>query len=689
MRKFIYILFFIFGYTAYSQSLSVFNVDGSASPTIKANFYASDAVGNQITNLSNSDFRITENVQPRTVTNVSCTNPKPPQKVSIAMSIDVSGSMAYSDSGEFPVELGKTTARALCNSVPMPPSEFALQTCDSKALIIQDFTTDRAKYLSKIYPIIAQGNNNFVEQLMNRLTGLLNIAKKGHYKRVAVLYTDAWWQALTNSELQACKDTCSKYNIQFYAVIYSRPEAEPIGIKKSLQLLADATGGYLYDGITSTVAAEDIANRLQLQAQGGDPCRIEWTNGVNCNTGVINVEVKIPQLNIISNLSYQSPDNSVAKLEFSPTSVKFKNAIPGINKDTTITVTARNADFNITNTTCSNPAFTITPTNFIINSGQSQNLTLSYLPADSGYIYTKFTLENDKCPIYYYASGGFSGKKPKIQTLKLIQPNGGEFLAVGNDTIITWEGVLPEDNVKIEYSTDNGVNWIQITQNAIGLAYKWHVPNTPSNQCLARVTANAKTIPECQNGEIQICNQIWMCRNLDVVTYRDGTPIPEITDPYEWDKSTIGAWCYYNNDPAMGAIYGKLYNWYAVNDSRGLAPDGWHIPTHAEWSELQDCLGGEAIAGGKLKSTGTIEVGDGLWHSPNTDATNESGFSALPGGYHFYGSFNQVGLVGYWWSSSENLTTNAWIRCIGYNNSNIYRYSDNKCNGFSVRCIKD
>jgi uncharacterized protein (TIGR02145 family) len=111
---------------------------------------------------------------------------------------------------------------------------------------------------------------------------------------------------------------------------------------------------------------------------------------------------------------------------------------------------------------------------------------------------------------------------------------------------------------------------------------------------------------------VTICNQVWMLKNLVVTTYRDGTPIPEVTDPTEWDLLTTGAWCYYNNDPANGTVYGKLYNWYAVTDPRGLPPNGWHIPTDEEWVTLETCLGGVSVAGGKMKEMGTAH-----WLSPN------------------------------------------------------------------------
>jgi uncharacterized protein (TIGR02145 family) len=216
-------------------------------------------------------------------------------------------------------------------------------------------------------------------------------------------------------------------------------------------------------------------------------------------------------------------------------------------------------------------------------------------------------------------------------------------------------------------------------------------------QITALQNANVTPLPN-----VTIGTQVWSSTNLDVTTYRDGTPIPQVTDPTAWAALTTGAWCYYNNDPANGAVYGKLYNWYAVagiHDAASLnnpslrkqfAPQGWHIPSDAEWTILTDFLGGESVAGGKMKSTGTIQAGTGLWESPNAAATNESGFTGLPAGYRFNnGSFYNIGSFGVWWSSSENDTAYAWSRQLEDNNGDAYRFNGNKRNGWSVRCIKD
>jgi uncharacterized protein (TIGR02145 family) len=184
--------------------------------------------------------------------------------------------------------------------------------------------------------------------------------------------------------------------------------------------------------------------------------------------------------------------------------------------------------------------------------------------------------------------------------------------------------------------------------------------------------------------EIIIGNQMWMSKNLDVEVFSNGDSIPQAKSRAEWVKANDErkpAWCYYENDRANGVKYGKLYNWFAVNDQRGLAPKGWHIPSDAEWNQLIEFLGGSEVAGNKLKS-----IAAGTWHE---GATNESSFSGLPGGYRSKGgSFSNIGDNVNWWSSTEVHANSAWNRLVGYSNR-VYRLDSSKKNGFSVRCLRD
>ena len=194
-----------------------------------------------------------------------------------------------------------------------------------------------------------------------------------------------------------------------------------------------------------------------------------------------------------------------------------------------------------------------------------------------------------------------------------------------------------------------------------------------------------------------IGTQVWTTKNLDVTTYSDGTPIPQVTDRIQWAALTTGAWCYYNNDSANGVTYGKLYNWYAVagiwseasktdaTQRKKLAPTGYHVPSDTELITLTTYLGGEAVAGGKMK-----EAGIAHWISPNTAATNESNFAGLPGGGGPTGStFYALGNNAYFWSSSESDSGMSWIRILLNINSNFVRTTWNKRIGFSVRCLRD
>jgi uncharacterized protein (TIGR02145 family) len=186
---------------------------------------------------------------------------------------------------------------------------------------------------------------------------------------------------------------------------------------------------------------------------------------------------------------------------------------------------------------------------------------------------------------------------------------------------------------------------------------------------------------------ILIGNQEWMAENLKTTIYRNGETIANVTDNAQWQSLTTGAWAFYTNDSQYDCPYGKLYNWYAVADQRNICPIGWHVPTDAEWTTLTDYLGGAAVAGGKMKTT--LVPNTFPYWIQNNSATNESGFSGLPGGYRFdYGAFENIRYYGSWWSSSE-FGTNAWQRRLNYDSGIVTRYNILKTLGNSVRCLRD
>ncbi len=203
--------------------------------------------------------------------------------------------------------------------------------------------------------------------------------------------------------------------------------------------------------------------------------------------------------------------------------------------------------------------------------------------------------------------------------------------------------------------------------------------------CGNNATNQPSTANDSTSNEVTIDKQVWMSKNLNVDKFRNGDLVPEAKTAGEWKAyadAGEAAWCYSDNYASNGTKYGKLYNWYAVNDPRGLAPKGWHVPSDEEWTVLTDYLGGAERAGAKMKAK-TDWLSDG-------NGTNSSGFSGLPGGYRSSnGTFDYIGLYGFWWSSTENYADGAWGRTLNYFNGNVNRDGSIKEDGLSVRCLRD
>jgi uncharacterized protein (TIGR02145 family) len=292
------------------------------------------------------------------------------------------------------------------------------------------------------------------------------------------------------------------------------------------------------------------------------------------------------------------------------------------------------------------------------------------------------------------AANGFSGVSQSGDTLYMA--NGTFIIVPGISAANFPPAVLGcTDNVACNYNSaatqnDNSCLYIGATCDD-GNANTTNDVINGSCICAGTAVNNGTYVPG--NGatdidgntytSIIINGQEWMQQNLAVTKYRNGDPIPTGLSNTTWQNTTNGAYAIYNNDEANNSLYGKLYNWYAVNDSRGVCPTGWHVPSDAEWTTLTNNLGGSSVAGGKMKTT----MG---WTAPNTGATNESGFTGLPGGYRsFNGGYSGVGDYDICWSSSEDDSSFAWYRELEYFNSSVLRNRQFKQLGFSVRCVRD
>jgi uncharacterized protein (TIGR02145 family) len=265
-------------------------------------------------------------------------------------------------------------------------------------------------------------------------------------------------------------------------------------------------------------------------------------------------------------------------------------------------------------------------------------------------------------------------------------------LYLSTDRGSRWEGPLKscsgDVGPNVEPGTGKRIRWEVLKDRELvgdGIAFKvvakGGVKKDWLNPALSVTDIDGNTY-----ATIQIGTQVWMAENLRTTRYRNGDPIPNVTDKEKWGGLSSGAWCHYDNDPKHEVPYGKLYNWFTVSDPRKVCPVGWHVPTDAEWEVLSDYLGGESVAGGKMKSAGTQH-----WSAHNTGAANESGFSGLPGGYRSLSSgyFYGLGGRGGWWSASESGAEYAWYRSLNNYSAAINRNGNDKRSGFSVRCLRD
>jgi hypothetical protein len=377
------------------------------------------------------------------------------------------------------LEYSKAGFNAWVEGLPLGKSECALASFYLEYFYNRGFTTDKELLKRHIQGLKGSGKADHYPNIVIPMEKALQAVENRKYKKVVVLVPNGYYPDNSSAIIQKA----NSIDATVYGVTYGS------GCPPFLRNIATQTGGKCYSNITSKEMAEEVFRRILQEAQEIEPCEIEWKSEFPCHEGDNNVEIKLLQNNSKTITSYRVPNLSLANLEFNPPTVKFLNPTIGVIVEDKVIVKARNIDFNITNIKSSNPAFTISPLSFVLKEGESKELTVSYMPTDSNYNFCKFEIESEPCKTYHHAVGSYIGKKPTFQTLKLTHPNGGETFVVGSNTLITWEGIPPDDKVLLEYSTDNGQNWQTLTNEASGLSYKWtNIPRPVSSKCLVRVS---------------------------------------------------------------------------------------------------------------------------------------------------------------------------------------------------------
>jgi WD40 repeat protein len=496
MKKALILTWFLLLYLSnigLSQSLSFYDLNIDDYPEIKAKFYALDVNGNTIPNISSTDFEITENGEMREILEVSCPAVKPPDAISSVLTIDISGSMSRDG-----LNYAKAAAKAWIEVLPLGKSECALTTFNSSNFLNMDFTTERSKLKDAIEQLKAGGGTDFDAGLLNPMAGALLISEKAKHKRVIVFLTDGHASGNEQKIIKKANDL----DAVIFSVVLGNPCPE------ILKNISKQTGGDYFEKITTEEEAKEVYLNILQMAQGGEPCTIKWhSDGCDLKR---NVEIKLLPYSLTASLSYDVPKSNLSILEISPAnSIKFGGVEPEKTGRIIITMKAINKDINIKSIKSSNKLFKLSNYSgsaFKIEAGKSFDFFLDFLPVDSNYAFSRFQIESDACfGNFFYASGGFPYSGIGDKTLKITRPNGGEYFPAGGIEKVTWEGVLPIDTIKLEYSIDEGQSWTTITEEAADLVYDWKVPNTPSDICLMKATqfTPAETRSQVIDGKME------------------------------------------------------------------------------------------------------------------------------------------------------------------------------------------
>lgn len=467
------LLLMIFGFfCGFAQSISVYNIDQSAYPHMKAKIFVLDANGDIAENLTNNDILLTEDGVARPDVTLSCPLPVPPEALSAILTIDVSGSM-YGNG----IKMAQAAAKVWVEAIPLGKSECAVTSFDSYNYLNCDFTSDRAKLIAAIEKLTPNGGTDFDAGLLNKMFGSLVMAERGKYKRTIVFLTDGY----SSGNADAIVKRAGEIDAVIYCVVLGARAPQ------ILKDISQRTGGEYFESITTLAEAEKVYRDILTRAQGGEPCTLEWlSDGCPDNR---RVEISVPQMNLSTSQRYSVDFDFLPKMTILPSnSIRFGAVEPGNYAQKKIKFVSGATTIKIDSITNDNSRFRLIdfPSGGLLLEPESDaEFTVEFLPFEANYQFTRFNIFSNACAgSFFYCSGGNSGQG---NTLVITEPNGGEVYVAGSDSVITWDGIPDADTVKIEISTDGGFIWKTISAATPGLKYQYTLPGVNSERCLMRI----------------------------------------------------------------------------------------------------------------------------------------------------------------------------------------------------------
>ena len=468
-----------------AQVLRVYDVDASNFPLVCAEFDYYERGGGRIETPQDL-FLVREFVDVLPIEAFDCPQEVEPQILSAVLMIDASSSM--NQSGK--LQMAQTAARSWLEAMPLGPGECALGIFSETNTVLQDFTTNRDALLNAVDGITTQGGTQFDAAFTAEPGGALVLAENGVHKRVVVLITDGDADGNRDEIIAAAQNA----NATIFCVSIG------IDIPPILFDIAEATGGAVFDNVTTLDEASNTFARILRLAQEVDPCKITWRSGPACETAREPL-ISIPTLGAVAFGEYEAPPESIPLLLVNPSRLDFGPVPPSQADQQQVELRAQAEQVTINTINVFHPDYSIVdwggaPPPFTLAADESRILTVEFRPADSSFSGHEFDIEAEGVcnAAGITVFGGFPGIKPTTPTLKVKFPNGGEMFAAGDTIEVTWTGVPRRDSLRLELSTNNGGDWQRITEFASGLAHELKLPNTVSDECLVRLSQGA--VPE-------------------------------------------------------------------------------------------------------------------------------------------------------------------------------------------------
>ena len=479
----VFVLFFcvVFSTQTFSQSFSLFSIDTSSYPILRAKFLNVTADG-FLSSIPENFLRLKENSAQRTILLVNCPAQNQPIPLSAVLAVDVSASMGFGALNSTNMVFAKAAANAWINTLSVGNSEMALTSFDQYSYLLQDFTKDKSKLKNALVSLVPQGQTDFNNAFLTIPSGALSIAKNGKNKRVVLFVTDG---DAPDTDIASIINESQNNGITVYAISIGRE------CPQSLKEISTATGGLWFEDVKSSLRAEQVFFEIFSKESGVIPCDITWESLNQCKAETIIVSLENTENTTVAELPYTIPQRKKGTIQANPASIAFSDLPLFIPKDTTIYLRANGANTTISSITSSNPRFSVTPTTVVIAENDSIPIVIRYTPTDSTYQWTEFLIEHSFCTASFYASARYSNAQffPVVQ---LISPNGGETFVSGTDTLIRWDGIAPSDTVQLEYSNNNGISWNLIESAVTGGSYRWKLPNQIGNNFLVKVSLTGK-----------------------------------------------------------------------------------------------------------------------------------------------------------------------------------------------------